>query len=374
MNTAYILPYLPIANLDKSALFQVFGEAVSAISRYDGMIYNMPYANVLLSPLMAQEAVLSSKIEGTQSTLDEVYALEAGEAGTEAQERDVQEIKNYREALRYANLNVKDRGITLGLIKEIHSILLNSVRGKDKTPGLIRTTQNWIGSRGCTIENASYVPPSPIAVEGYLENWLEYMACRDEHPLISAAILHAQFELIHPFNDGNGRVGRLLIPLVFTNKNILCRPAFYLSEYFEQHRDEYTSRLNNLHKNPESWQLWVQFFLEAVRVQAMENNRRANAMVKLHADLKTDVRKITNSPYGVPLLDAIFETPIFTKSYMCRRIPDLTSSSLQRMVDLLVKNDIITVKSPAKGRSPAFYQLAEVTKVAEGKPIRYWDY
>lgn len=374
MDTAYILPYLPIANLDKSALFQVFGEAVSAISRYDGMIYNMPYANVLLSPLMAQEAVLSSKIEGTQSTLDEVYALEAGEAGTEAQERDVQEIKNYREALRYANLSVKDRGITLGLIKEIHSILLNSVRGKDKTPGLIRTTQNWIGSRGCTIENASYVPPSPIAVEGYLENWLEYMACREEHPLISAAILHAQFELIHPFNDGNGRVGRLLIPLVLTNKNILCRPAFYLSEYFEQHRDEYTSHLNNLHKNPESWQLWVQFFLEAVRVQAMENNRRANAMVKLHADLKTDVRKITNSPYGVPLLDAIFETPIFTKSYMCRRIPDLTSSSLQRMVDLLVKNDIITVKSPAKGRSPAFYQLSEVTKVAEGKPIRYWDY
>lgn len=109
-------------------------------------------------------------------------------------------------------------------------------------------------------------------------------------------------------------------------------------------------------------------------MQAQENNRRANAMVKLHTELKTRVRKITNSPYGVPLLDTIFETPIFKKSYMCKRIPELTSSSLQRMVDLLVKEEILTIKSPARGRTPAFYQLAEVTKIAEGKPIRYWEY
>ena len=374
MNSSFVLPYLPIPELNRNNLFQTFGDAVSSICRYDGMIYNMPYANVLLSPLMAQEAVLSSKIEGTQSTLDEVYSLEAGEAGTEEQERDVQEIINYREALRYANLNVYDRGLTIGLIKEIHAILLDSVRGKDKTPGLIRTTQNWIGSRGCSIEEASYVPPSPVAVESYLENWLEYLSADNEHPIIKAGILHAQFELIHPFNDGNGRVGRLLIPLILTCKHTLCRPAFYLSEYFERHRNQYTNHLNSLHQTQEAWQDWILFFLEAVNVQAKENNRRANAMVKLHTELKTRVRKITNSPYGVPLLDAIFETPIFKKSYMCKRIPELTSSSLQRMVDLLVKEEILTIKSPARGRTPAFYQLAEVTKIAEGKPIRYWEY
>ena len=374
MGVSFVLPYLPIPELNRNALFQTFGDAVSSICRYDGMIYNMPYANVLLSPLMAQEAVLSSKIEGTQSTLDEVYSLEAGEVGTEAQERDVQEIKNYRDALRYANLVVHDRGITMGLIKEIHAILLDSVRGKDKTPGLIRSTQNWIGARGCSIEEASYVPPPPVSVESYLENWLEYLASGNEHPIIKAGILHAQFELIHPFNDGNGRVGRLLIPLILTCLRTLCRPAFYLSEYFERHRDRYTNYLNNLHQSQEAWQDWVQFFLEAVNVQACENNRRANAMVRLHTELKTSVRKITNSPYGVPLLDAIFETPIFTKTHMCKRIPELTASSLQRMVDLLVKEEILTIKSQARGRTPAFYQLAEVTKIAEGMPVRYWEY
>lgn len=374
MKPAYILPYLPIEQLDKGDLFQVFGDAVSALSRYDGMIYNMPYANVLLSPLMAQEAVLSSKIEGTQSTLDEVYALEAGEAGTETQTRDVQEIKNYRAALRYANLNLHDRGITLGLIKEIHAILLDSVRGKDKTPGLIRTTRNWIGTRGCSIEEASYVPPAPEMVESYLENWQSYMETAQEHPIIMAGILHAQFELIHPFNDGNGRVGRLLIPLILAQKKALHRPAFYLSEYFEQRRDEYTARLNQLHQSPEAWQRWLHFFLEAVSAQARENNRRANAMVRLHAELKKRVRQITNSPYGEPLLDAIFETPVFSKSYMLKRVPELTPSTLQRMVELLVKENILAVKSQGSGRKPAFYQLGEVIKVAEGKPIRYWDY
>lgn len=374
MKKRNILSYLPIKALKKEGLFEVFGAAAGEIARYDGMIYNMPYANVLLSPLMTQEAVLSSRIEGTQSTLDEVYTLETGEAGTESQERDVQEIQNYREALRYGNVCLKDRGITLGLVKELHAILLNSVRGQNKTPGLIRTTQNWIGARGCSIEEATYVPPEPTAVEAYLENWEEYMRTGIDHPLILSGILHAQFELIHPFNDGNGRVGRLLIPLILTQKNILCRPAFYLSEYFERHRSEYAGHLSRLNDDPDSWQSWIHFFLHAVAYQAGENNRRATAMVKLHTELKSAVRKLTNSPYGVPLLDAIFESPIFTKSYMCKRITELSSSGLQRMVDVLIKEDVLTVRRPAAGRMPALYQLREVTRIAEGEPIRYWDY
>lgn len=374
MKKRNVLPYLPIKALKKEGLFDVFGAATGEIARYDGMIYNMPYANVLLSPLMTQEAVLSSRIEGTQSTLDEVYTLETGEMGTEAQERDVQEIQNYREALRYGNVSVQDRGITLGLIKELHAILLNSVRGQNKTPGLIRTTQNWIGARGCRIEEASYIPPEPAAVEAYLDNWAEYMRAGEEHPLILSGILHAQFELIHPFNDGNGRVGRLLIPLILTQKKVLCRPAFYLSEYFERYRSEYAGHLSRLNDEPDAWQDWIYFFLKAVAYQACENNRRASAMVKLHTELKSVVRKLTNSPYGVPLLDAIFESPIFTKSYMCKRITELSSSGLQRMVDVLIKEDILTVRRPASGRVPALYQLREVTRIAEGEPIRYWDY
>ena len=375
MSHAYILPHLPIGHLNLSFLFDIFGQAVGYLSRYDGMISHMSYANVMLSPLLAQEAVLSSKIEGTQSTLDEVYTLEAGETGTDEQTRDVQEILNYREALRYGNKCLRERGITLGLIREIHKILLGSVRGQNKSPGLIRTTQNWIRRRGCTIEEASYVPPSPLTVESYLENWQHHLQTSTEHPLLLAAILHAQFELIHPFNDGNGRIGRLLIPLILTQKGILSRPVFYLSEYFERHRDTYTGLLNQLHRHPGSaWQEWVRFFLQAVQSQARENDRRATAMLRLHTELSQRVREITNSPYGGPLLDAIFESPVFTKSYICKRIDGPAVSSLQRMIDLLTKEGILTVKSQARGRRPAFYQLREVILIAEGNPIRYWQY
>lgn len=375
MSQAYLLPHLPIGHLDRGALFETFGKAVGVLSHYDGMICHMPYANVMLSPLMAQEAVLSSKIEGTQSTLDDVYTMEAGEEGTDTQTRDLQEIRNYREALRYGSKCLAERGITLGLIRELHAILLDSVRGKDKTPGQIRTSQNWIGHRGCSLAEASYVPPAPLAVESYLENWLEHLQRSTEHPLLQAAILHAQFELIHPFNDGNGRIGRLLIPLILTQKQTLCRPVFYLSEYFEQHREDYTGLLNQLHRTPETaWQEWVLFFLEAVHVQAQENDRRAAAMLRLHTELKERVRSITHSPYGVPLLDAVFESPVFTKSYICRRVDGPGASSLQRMVDALTKEGILTIKSPGSGRRPTFYQLREVIQIAEGKPIRYWEY
>lgn len=374
MSARFQLPHLPVQNLSITQYHKEFGVANRLLARYDGMTSFAAYSDVLLSPLMTQEAVLSSRIEGTQSTIDDVYSQEAGEFADETHQRDVQEILNYRAALRYGTLCLNDRGITLGLMKELHALLLDSVRGQNKTPGQIRLTQNWIGARGCSIEEATYVPPPPETVETYLENWIQAVASDEQDPLIQAGVLHAQFELIHPFLDGNGRVGRLFIPLYLCNKAVLHRPHFFISEYFEEHRNEYTSKLNAISEDAAAWNDWLCFFLRAVAAQAQENIRRAAAMQKLYQVLQADFRKITNSAYSQPLLDAVFRNPIFTKPQLLALVPEVKAASLHRMVELLIKADLLQVKRAGAGRKAALYQLPELTRIAEGKPIRFFEY
>lgn len=216
--------------------------------------------------------------------------------------------------------------------------------------------------------------PPPETVETYLENWIQAVNSDEQDPLIQAGILHAQFELIHPFLDGNGRVGRLFIPLYLCNKRVLHRPHFFISEYFEEHRNEYTGTLNALSKSTDAWNEWICFFLRAVAAQAEENIRRSSAMQKLYLLLQDDFRKIINSAFAQPLLEAVFRTPIFTKPQILEQKEELKPASLQRMVDLLVKADLLQIKRAASGRKHAIYQLPELTRIAEGKPIRFFDY
>lgn len=374
MSNTYILPYLPINTYSVEHLFSAYGKAGRSLVRLDGMLSEKNYANVLLSPMMTQEAVLSSRIEGTRSTIDEVYSLEAGEESTEAQKLDVQEILNYREAMRFATHSLKDRGLTLGLIKEMHAILLQSVRGQNKHPGLVRETQNWIGAPGSSIEQATYVPPSPATVEAYLENWMENAISDEVDPLLQSGILHAQFELIHPFHDGNGRVGRLLIPLYLHSKGLLERPVFYLSEYFEAHREEYIDCLNALQQDPTAWEPWLLFFLRAVDEQARENMRRAAAMQRLYKELQTEFPNITNSASCSLLLDAIFESPIFSKPIISARIHEVNTATIHRMINSLVDAGILHMRKNGAGRRAATYQLRELSLIAQGLPIERFDY
>lgn len=338
------------------------------------MLSEKSYANVLLSPMMTQEAVLSSRIEGTRSTIDEVYSLEAGEEFTEAQKLDVQEILNYREAMRFATHSLSERGLTLGLIKDMHAILLQSVRGQNKRPGLVRDTQNWIGSPGSSIEQATYVPPPPTTVESYLENWIENASSNEVDPLLQSGILHAQFELIHPFHDGNGRVGRLLIPLYLHSKGLLERPVFYLSEYFEAHREEYIDCLNALHQDPTAWEPWLLFFLRAVDEQARENMRRAAAMQRLYKELQTEFPNVTNSASCGLLLDVIFESPIFSKPIISARIREVNTATIHRMINSLLDAGILHMRTNGAGRRAATYQLRELSLIAQGLPIERFDY
>ncbi|MFK5947756.1 MAG: Fic/DOC family N-terminal domain-containing protein, partial [Methylococcales bacterium] len=223
----YIPNTLPIENLDFKQLFGLATMANAQLARYDGLLQGIPNPAVMLSPLTNQEAVLSSKIEGTQATVDEVLEHEAGLIKDGEKYKDIQEISNYRSALFQASEHIQTYPINLALVREIHKILLSSVRGQNKTPGDFRVDQNWIGKDGCLIEDASFVPPEPIQMQNSLDDWQTYLGGSDIDTLLQAAVMHAQFELIHPFKDGNGRIGRILIPLFLFQKKVLSQPMFY---------------------------------------------------------------------------------------------------------------------------------------------------
>ncbi|OFZ98067.1 MAG: hypothetical protein A3H35_00505 [Betaproteobacteria bacterium RIFCSPLOWO2_02_FULL_62_17] len=273
---------------------------------------------MLLSPLTTQEAVLSSKIEGTLATLGEVFRFEAGdEADGSSRREDILEILNYRRALREGERALKNRPFNLTLLKRLHAVLLDSVRGRDKTPGEFRRTQNWIGAPGTPIRDARFVPPAPAKVPALLANFERYWRSEELDPLVQLALLHAQFEIIHPFRDGNGRLGRMLVPMFLYEKELLTRPMFYLSAYLDSNRAEYIARLRALN-GPESWNNWVAFFLHAVTVQAQANSDKARAMLALYEKLKARAIELTHSQYAVPLLDRLFTQPVFASNDLFR--------------------------------------------------------
>ena len=200
--TPYQPDELPLQNKkdwDWPALVSAVGEANAELARYDGLLQGIVNPSIMLSPLTNQEAMLSSKIEGTQATVDEVLEYEAGIDKEAEKVNDIYEIINYRKALRDAHDSLSQRPITLGVIRELHKILLDSVRGRDKNPGQFRSDQNWIGRPGAKIEEATFIPPSPLQLQDYLEKWQIYVEGNDMDVLIQTAIIHAQFELIHPF-------------------------------------------------------------------------------------------------------------------------------------------------------------------------------
>lgn len=254
----YIPDPLPLTELDYRLLLPLVGQANAALARYDGLLQGIPNPAVMLSPLTTQEAVLSSKIEGTQATVDEVLEQEAGLIKEGEKYKDIQEISNYRQALYSAREYLQDYSIRLPFVRELHRILLSSVRGQDKTPGEFRKDQNWIGRYGCTMEQASFVPPNPFQLPDFLQAWEQYLDSDDVDFLLQTAVMHAQFELLHPFKDGNGRIGRILIPLFLYQKKALSQPMFYLSEYLESHRDEYYARLKAISAEGD-WNGWIAF-------------------------------------------------------------------------------------------------------------------
>jgi len=358
---------LPIPDLDYSRLIGLVGEANAALARYDGLLQAMVNPRIMLSPMTSQEAVLSSKIEGTQATVEEVMEHEAGKEYSESKTQDIKEIINYRRALILATEEVIDRPIRLALIRELHRVLLDSVRGQDKTPGEFRKDQNWIGRPGCVIEEATFVPPNPMQLPGDLDAWETYLGIDDFDVLAQTAIVHAQFELLHPFKDGNGRIGRLLIPLFLYSKGRLSSPMFYLSAYLEKNRDEYYDRLRAISQERD-WTSWIAFFLQAVADQAKENNQRLVHIMKLYEEMKERIRDATHSQYCAQVVDALFAQPIFRTKDFCKR-SGITKPTAHKILRVLEEVNVIQILRQASGSRPARYAFPELLNIVEGKEV-----
>lgn len=367
----YVPDGLPLTELDYRLLLPLVGQANAALARYDGLLQGIPNPAVMLSPLTTQEAVLSSKIEGTQATVDEVLEQEAGLLKEGEKYKDIQEISNYRHALFKAREYLEAYPIRLGFVRELHRILMNSVRGQDKTPGEFRLDQNWIGRQGSTMEQATFVPPNPLQLPDYLQAWEQYLDGDDVDFLLQVAVVHAQFELLHPFKDGNGRIGRILIPLFLYQKRALSQPMFYLSEYLENHRDEYYQRLKAISAERD-WDGWIAFFLRAIIEQAGQNIRRVEAIKTLYDEMKVAIQETTRSQYSVHLLDAIFSKPIFRTSDLAQQltaeygIHDKTAPALLRQ---LRDAGILRELQPGSGRRAATLCFPRLINLAEGREV-----
>lgn len=367
----YVPDALPLTELEYRLLLPLVGQANAALARYDGLLAGIPNPAVMLSPLTTQEAVLSAKIEGTQITVDEVLEQEAGLLKEGEKYKDIQEASNYRKALLAARQHLEAYPIRLGFVRELHRILLDGVRRQDKTPGEFRRDQNWIGQPGCTIEQATFVPPNPLQLPDFLHAWEQYLDSDDMDFLIQTAVVHAQFELLHPFKDGNGRIGRILIPLFLFQKRALSQPMFYLSEYLEAHRDEYYQRLKGISASKD-WNGWIVFFLRATIDQAVQNIRRVEAIKALYDEMKVAIQETTHSQYAVHLLDAIFSKPIFRLTVLAQQlaadfgIHDKTASALLRQ---LRDAGILRELQPGSGRRAAILCFPRLINLAEGKEV-----
>lgn len=365
MKKAYIPCKLPPETVEWAAHISLIAQANAAVARYDGILETMVNPGLLLSPLTTQEAVLSSRIEGTQATLEEVLEFEAepGRQIDPSRHADIQEIINYRTAINRAVELLEKRPICLNLILELHSILMDSVRGANKARGQFRKSQNWIGPAGCSIEEATFIPPAPDALMAALDDWEKYIHSEEKDRLVQLAIVKAQFELIHPFLDGNGRIGRMLVPLFLFEKNILSSPMFYLSAYLESNRAQYYQALNAISEQ-DDWNGWIRFFLTAVIEQAKENIKKARAILTLYEKMKQEVPAVTRSQYAVQAIDSLFRRPIFrtTDFITDSKIPKFTAF---RILNELERKGILNVLRESKGRRAAILMFNELIEITE---------
>lgn len=330
------LPPEPPMVLDDE-LQTLLSKADRALGRLDGSIQTLPDPDLFVFMYVRKEAVLSSQIEGTQSSLNDVLEAEAAIADSH-RPKDVDEVLNYVNAMNHGLARLKDLPISIRLIREIHEKLLHGVRGRHMNPGEIRRSQNWIGPPGSTLNEAVFVPPPPHEVERLLSD-LERFIHADDHipPLVKIGLIHAQFETIHPFLDGNGRIGRLLITFFLCQSEILIKPVLYLSHYFKANRQRYYELLQNVRDRGE-WEAWIKFFLKGVATVSLEATETARAIVSLremHRNRITD-RFGRAAGNGLKILEGLYRRPYVTVSGVRDKLKisfPPASELVQRMVD-----------------------------------------
>ena len=356
----------PDQRLDWQRLIPLLGPAYSAVARYDGMLSAVPDPSILLAPLSTQEAVLSSRIEGTQATMGQVLEFEArGETRSPTRRDDILEVIQYRRAMWHAERTLREVPLSLRVIRESHQVLLASGRGKQRSPGVYRRLQNWIGPPGCPVEEATFVPIATQNLVDAMSAWERYMHRDEPDGLVQLAILHAEFEALHPFLDGNGRMGRMLVPLFMWQRELIRQPAFYISAYFEANRDAYYEGLRSVSRD-DDWSGWCEFFLEAVRTQAEDNLMKTEAILGLYEEMKDRVLEVTNSRYAIRVLDSIFQHPVFTSAQFVQGT-ESSSPTARRILARLCDSTVLHKIEPARGRRPALFVFRRLLDVAEGR-------
>ncbi|MCF8468138.1 MAG: Fic family protein [Sneathiella sp.] len=354
----------PPDNINYSALIKPISSASAALARYDQMLRNMHNSEFLLAPLRFQEAVISSRIEGTISTLDEVLRYEAD------QEEDSDDRGNYRNeaievflyhrAMQKAQKAIEDGApLTSWLMRAAHSVLLDFGRGANQSPGEFKTEQNYLVDKGR--RKVLFIPISPEQLETGIENLLHFINNEEWEVLTKTALTHIEFEALHPFKDGNGRIGRMLIPLLLWKYGIISAPHFYISEFFESNKDEYIDRMREASKSGQ-WTEWCVFFVNALEAQANENLEVTEKIKSLYDEMKEIFREKLASQWSTAALDFVFSNPVFRNTKFTRRsgIPSQVASRMSRM---LVENELLLTIDPPAGRRPALYAFEPLLEI-----------
>ena len=366
---AFVPNPLPPALEFSSALVQTLSQADRALGELAGLGRMLPNPHLLIRPFVRREAVLSSRIEGTQADVADLYVYEAGQLALPglkpaAPEADVREVLNYVYALEYGLERVKTLPIGRRFISELHARLMDGVRGEQFTPGEFRSRPNWIGAPGCAVNEATYVPPPIAEMDEALDAFEKYLHAEDAYPpLIRLALIHYQFVAIHPFMDGNGRIGRLLISLVLVHWDLLSLPLLYLSAFFERRRDDYVDLLQAVSERG-AWREWVLFFLRGVAEQSRDAVQRAKRLQDLQQEWRERLSRARSSALGLRLLDSLFDSPVITIP-RAQRILDVTYPAARQNVQRLVEAGIL---APGTGATYGKWFMAEEILRTVGEP------
>lgn len=354
----------PPKDLNYGKIVNSLLKATDSLARYDQMLKNMHNSEILLAPLRNQEAVISSRMEGTISTMDEILKFEADS------ENDSEEAKNVRsevfETILYqrALLNAQRAMIdgyqlSQHLIKTLHQQLLSFGRGAQKSPGQYKIEQNYLADK--IKQKVLFTPISPEKLNDGLEQLFTYIKDSSDPILIKTALMHLEFEALHPFQDGNGRIGRMLITLLLWSSGTISEPHFYVSRYLEEHKDEYIDTMRNVSENND-WEAWCIFFLNAIEKQAVRNLEIAESIKNLYEEMKHVFSDTLSSKWSVNALDYIFTNPIFRNNRFTSKsgIPGSTAARFTRM---LLDKELLRTIEESSGRRPALYAFEPLLKL-----------
>lgn len=342
-------------------LLVLLDEATGAVHRLGGVGRLIPNPHLLIGPHVRLEAVLSSRIEGTKTDVPQLLRFEAGQVDEREAAADAREVSNYVLAMEHGLARLRDGfPLSIRLLREMHERLMAGVRGEHLSPGELRSSPNWIG--GSSLANAVFVPPPPDVLGDALSDWERFLHERDLPLLVQLALAHYQFEAIHPFLDGNGRIGRLVIPLMLVMRAALPQPLLYLSAYFEEYRLQYYDHLLGTSQNGDL-EPWLTFFLRGVRRQARDAEERTVRLVELQHQLRDELLAEGRPNSVIRLAEQLFDTPIVTANRVRERL-NVTRPTAQTAIGMLVeRGDLVEVTGRERGR---IYQSPRIFEAVYG--------